>query len=117
MDFRLRVIHPSALTGSPPPSEAEDGWALAAGLVHSCSVKAALPSLADEPHESVYIAIRDATPRDVFVLRQSAREYAALQERGLSATVRYQHGPLSVVVLPFANGAWLARREWLLPAE
>jgi hypothetical protein len=114
VDFRWQVIHPSALTGEPPPSKATEGWVLAEGLVNQRSVTVALPSLADEPHESVYIAIRDATPRDVFVLRQSAAEYARLREQGLTATIRFREGPLSVVVLPFFNGAWCASREWML---
>ena len=117
VDFRWQVIHPSALTGEPPPSKARDGWALAEGLVHQRTVTVALPSLADEPHESVYIAIRDATPRDVFVLRQSAAVYVRQRESGLTATIRFRMGPLSVVVLPFFNGAWCASREWTLAEE
>ena len=117
VDFRWRVIHSSALNGAPPPSAAQEGWALAEGLVQSRTLHIALPALADEPHESVYIAIRDATPRDAFVLRQSAREYAALQTRGLRAHVRFKQAPLSVVVLPFGDGKWRAPHEWMLPEE
>ena len=117
VDFRWQVIHPSALTGAPPPSEAMDGWALTEGLVHQRTVTVPLPSLADEPHESVYIAIRDATPRDAFVLRQSASDYIRLREHGLTATVRFRKGPLSIVVLPFFNGAWCASREWVITEE
>lgn len=117
VDFRWRVIHPSALRGAPPPCDAPDGWALAEGLVHSRTLQVALPSLADEPHESVYIAIRDATPCDAFVLRQTAREYAALQARGLRAHVRYKQAPLSVVVLPFGDGKWGTQHEWTLPEQ
>ena len=117
VDFRWQVIHPSALAGTPPPSAAPDGWALLEGLVNSCMLNVALPSLADEQPESVYIAIRDATPRDAFTLRQTAQEYAALQSRGLSANVRFKQGPLSVVVLPFRDGMWQTRHEWILPNE
>lgn len=73
--------------------------------------------LADKPHESVYIAIRDSTPRDAFVLRQNASVYARLREIGLKATVRFRKGPLSVVVLPFFDGAWRPGCEWLLAEE
>lgn len=115
VDFRWRVIHPSALAGTPPPSAAPDGWALLEGLVHSCMLNIALPSLAEEPHDSVYIAIRDSTPRDTFVLRLNASEYAALQTRGMRASVRYKQGPLTAVVLPFGDGEWRTRHEWTLP--
>ncbi len=117
VDFRHRAIHPSALTGAPPPSAARDGWVVEEGLVEVKTVHTALPSLAGEPHESVYIAVRDATPQDVMVLRQTASEYAALQARGLRSTVRYKRGPLSVVVLPFGEGRWGSHQEWIITEE
>jgi hypothetical protein len=60
---------------------------------------------------------RDATPCDAFVLRQSAPEYVALQSSGLRTTVCYRQAPLSVVVLPFAEGKWGTQHEWTLPEE
>ena len=117
VDCHRQLIHPSALAAAPPPCGAPQAWALGAGLLESATLQVPLPDLAGLPLESVYIAVRDATPQDAFVLRVGAGEYAALRSLGLKVTVRYKTAPLTLVVLPFADGKWGAAYEEKLSAQ
>ena len=111
VDCHWRMIHPSALAASPPPCGAPQAWAVEAGQLQSTTIKVPLPDLEGQPLESVYVALRDSTPRDAFVRRVGADEYAALRSGGLELTVFYKTAPLTLVVLPFADGKWGAAHE------
>jgi hypothetical protein len=111
-------VHPETLAGNPPPSAKSAGWEIEHALLAESSVAIPLPVLAEidgRPSKSIYLAVRDATPRDAAILRLPPADYPALQRTGWNVTVRYRQAPLSIVVWPLLeSGEWGHKYEVVL---
>jgi hypothetical protein len=118
VNYHWRVVHPETIAGNVPPSAKSAGWEIEHGLLVESSLAISLPELVAVDHRpcsSVYLAVRDATPRDAAILRLPPAEYAELQRTGWKVTVRYRRAPLSIVVWPLLeSGEWGSKYEMVL---